>query len=131
VLRLLGYLWAFPMTMVGLFLAGLAAVSGGRAQVRGGVVEASGGLLRRLLRGWGPWAGGAALTVGHVILSRDATCLERSRRHELVHVRQYERWGPFLLPVSWLIGRWLWWQGYDPYLDHPFEREACGGEGRA
>jgi hypothetical protein len=126
VLRLLGYMWASPVTTAGLVLAVLAAVSGGRVRVRGGVVEVSGGCVRRLLQGFWLFRGGAAMTLGHVILARDPQCLERSRSHELAHIRRYERWGPLLLPVSWLIGRWLWWRGYDPYLDHPFERETDG-----
>ena len=43
--RVLGYLWASPVTAVGLVLAALAVLSGGRAGVRGGVVEAHGGKL--------------------------------------------------------------------------------------
>ena len=125
-LRLLKYLWASPVTVAGLCLAILAATSGGRVGIRNGVVEASGGWLRRLLQGFWVFRGGAAMTVGHVILARDRDCLERSRTHELAHVRQYERWGPLLLPASWVIGRWLSWRGHDPYLDHPFERETHG-----
>lgn len=86
------------------------------------MVEAQGEFLRRLLTGNRLWPGGAAMTLGHVILARDQSCLDRSRTHELVHVRQYERWGPFLLPAYWLVAGWLKWRGYHPYLDHPFER---------
>lgn len=88
---------------------------------RGGIVEAYGGVVRWLLRGGGLWRGGAAMTLGHVILARDAECLARSRSHELAHVRQFERWGPLLLPVYWLVGVWLWCRGCNFYLDHPFE----------
>ena len=62
------------------------------------------------------------MTIGHVILARDAECLRHSFSHELGHVRQFERWGPLLPLVYWLIGVWLSWRGYDPYLDHPFEQ---------
>lgn len=61
------------------------------------------------------------MTLGHVILARDVECLTRSRNHELHHVRQFERWGILLLPLYWMVGVWLWWRGYHPYLDHPFE----------
>lgn len=47
-----------------------------------------------------------------------------SRSHERVHVRQFERWGIFLPLIYWGIGWWLRWRGFDPHLDHPFEREA-------
>ena len=120
-LRLFGYLWAFPVTAVGLVLVLLGSATGGSTRVKGGVVEAWGGLPGRLLRGGRYHHGGAAVTLGHVILARDADCLERSRPHELVHVRQYEHWGPFLLPVYWIIGWWLRVRGYHPYLDHPME----------
>ena len=122
--RLLKYAWAFPVTVVGLLLVAAAVLSGGSASVRGGVVEGHGGVIARLLRGNRLWRGGAAMAIGHVILARDARCLDRSRRHELGHVRQYERWGPLLLPAYLLVGCWLALLGYDAYLDHPFERAA-------
>ena len=120
-MRFLGYLWPFPVTLVGLMLAGVARASGGTVHIRGGVVEASGGLIDQLLRGGRFHSGGAAATLGHVILARDANCLARSRHHELAHVRQYERWGIFLLPAYWTIAVWLRLRGYHPYLDHLLE----------
>lgn len=120
-MRFLGYLWALPVTLVGLALALFAVVTGGGCEVRGGVVAAWGGGVGRLLRGGRFRPGGAAMALGHVILARDADCLARSRAHELAHVRQFARWGPFLLPAYWLIAVWLKGRGYDPYLDHPLE----------
>jgi hypothetical protein len=120
-MRLVGYVWAFPVTLVGLSLALLVTLSGGTVRLRGGVVEACGGWGRWLLRGGRFRHGGAAMTLGHVILARDAACLSRSRSHELAHVRQFGRWGPLLLPAYWLVGAWLRWRGYHPYLDHPLE----------
>jgi hypothetical protein len=117
------YGWAFPATAVGLLLVVLALLSGGRATVIQGVIEAHGGLVATLLRRW-LLIPAAALTLGHVILGRDATCLERSRRHEHVHVRQYERWGPLMLPIYLTVSLVLYLRGFDPYLDNPFEREA-------
>jgi hypothetical protein len=125
--RWLGYLWAFPVTAVGLMLAGSAAATGGRVRLRAGVVEAHGGLVRRLLVGNRFWTGGAAMTLGHVILARDEACLDRSRPHELGHVRQFERWGPLLLPAYWAVAVWLKCRGYNPYLDHPFEQDDRRG----
>jgi hypothetical protein len=118
-MRLIGYLWAFPITAVGLLLAVGAVLSGGSMRSRGGVVEVSGGLVAWLLRGNHLWQGGAAMALGHVIFARDAECLERSRAHEMCHVHLFERWGPLLLPMYWLVGAWLWCRGYHPYLDHP------------
>jgi hypothetical protein len=127
-LRLLAYLWAAPASLLGLGLALVAAVSGGRMRLQGGLIEASGGLPGRLLRGSRFWRGGAAMVLGHVILARDQVCLERSRAHEMTHVRQFERYGMFLLPVYVVVAWWLALRGYDPYLDHPFEREANDGQ---
>ena len=120
-MRLVGYVWASPVTVVGLTLALLAGATGGRVRVRGGVVEAFGGWTGRLLQGGRFHAGGAAVALGHVILARDADCLNRSRGHELAHVRQFERWGPLLPPAYWLIAAWLRARGRHPYLDHPLE----------
>ena len=117
----LGYLWALPVTFIGLSLALFVRLSGGKIGRRGYVLEVHGGVLKWFLRAGRLWKGGAAMTVGEVILARDASCLARSRAHEMKHVRQFERWGVFLLPVYFLIGAWLWVRGFDPYLDHPME----------
>lgn len=121
-MKAVGYLWAFPVTAVGLLVSAAAALTGGRVHLRNGVLETHGGVIRRLLTGNRLWSGGAAMNLGHVILARDEMCLERSRAHELGHVGQFERWGPLLLPAYWLIALWLWWHGRHPYLDHPFEQ---------
>jgi hypothetical protein len=117
----LGYLWAFPVTVFGLLLSVLAVATGGSIQLRHGVVEAWGGVIGWWLQGGRFHRGGAAMTLGHVILARDADCLDQSRTHELAHVRQYERWGPLLLPAYWTLAAWLWFRGFHPYLDHPWE----------
>lgn len=125
--RAWGYVWASPVTAFGLLMALLARCGGGRVQVRGGVVEAEGGLLRRLFALRFPLFGaGAAMTLGHVILARDAECLRRSQ----AHVRQFEQWGALLLPVYFFAGLWAKHKGLDPHLHNPFEREAYrAGEG--
>ena len=128
-IRVLQYLWALPATLVGLLFAAVAFLSGGSVRVRGGIVEVHGGAAARVLRGNRWRHGGAAMTLGHVVLARNAECLVRSRPHELEHVRQYERWGPLTLPLYWLIAAWLAIRGRDPYLDHPFERMPDKGEG--
>jgi hypothetical protein len=117
---LLAYLWAFPATALGLVLTLAAIATGGRARLVAGVLEVHGGIAQRLLRR----GGGAAMTLGHVILGRDQACLERSRSHERVHVRQYERWGPLLLPLYVLAGWGARRRGLDAHLDNPFEQEA-------
>jgi hypothetical protein len=116
--------WASPWTMLGLAVGLGAVASGGRAKRIGRVVEFHGGILQRLLRHI-PIAGGAsAMTLGHVVIGRTAADLERSRQHELVHVEQYERWGPLFVPAYFACSGWLWLRGYDAYFDNPFEVEA-------
>jgi hypothetical protein len=96
-------------------------------QVVEGTVEVYGGLIAWFLRRGLPVLGpAAAMTLGHVILGRDRQCLEHSRQHEHVHVRQYERWGMFMLPTYLLASAVQYMRGLDPYLDNPFEREAFG-----
>jgi len=119
------YLWASPATALGLVFAPLAWIGGGRVKIVRGAVEIHGGLATRFLTRGVPFFGSAAaMTLGHVILGRDQNCLDRSRDHEHVHVRQYERWGPFMLPIYLGSSLVLYLRGRDPYLENPFEREA-------
>lgn len=64
------------------------------------------------------------MTLGHVVIGRDAQSLERTRDHERVHVRQCERWGPAFLPAYLLCSAWMFLTRQDPYRDNPFEKEA-------
>jgi hypothetical protein len=123
--RFFGYAWASPVTVCALSLVFLGVATGGSARVVLGVVEVNGGLVTWILRRGMPWSWPvAAMTLGHVIIGRDADCLEHSRSHEHVHVRQYERWGPSFIPAYLSASLWCWLRGYDAYLDNPFEREA-------
>jgi hypothetical protein len=133
--RLPRYLWALPNSVLGLAL-GLLCVGGrrggrwvdGALEIHGPGV---GGLFARLgsdrlvIR---------SLTLGHVVLARDLSCLQATRRHERVHVAQYERWGPAYLPAYLLASLVAAGRGRDPYLDNRFERRAaeadCGSVAR-
>jgi hypothetical protein len=124
----LQYLWAFPWTLLGLLLGLAAVASGGRARRVGRVLEVHGGWLDSLLKRV-PIAGGAsAMTLGHVVIARTEDDLARSRLHELVHVAQYERWGPLFVPAYLACSVWQWARGNDAYLDNPFEKEAYASE---
>ena len=124
-LRPLVYVWVFPGTAIGLAGTALALVSGGRAKVVDGVIEAHGGwITMRLIQG-NRWVGPiAAITLGHVVLGCDQATLDRTRRHERVHVRQYERWGPLFIPAYLAASLWVGCRGRHAYLDNPFEVEA-------
>lgn len=131
-MQLLGHLllilWAGPASLVGLTLGLVALATGGKAQLRCGVVEFYGGFVTWLLQR-APLVGNAmAMTLGHVVIGQTAVFLDMARRHELVHVRQYERWGPLFLPMYGMFSCWMWWHGRDPYRDNPFEREAFAAE---
>jgi hypothetical protein len=127
VARTLTYLWTLPTTAVGLLFLCLAVLTGGRTQLVDGVLEVHGGAVRVFLRRFTLLKGGAsAMTLGHVVLGQDRACLDWSRPHERVHVRQCERWGPFFLPAYVLASLWMLLRGRNPYRDNPFEREAYG-----
>ena len=125
-IRWLLVIWASPNTLIGLVLGMLALSTGGRVQIERGCVEVYGGLvqwgLQRALGG----RGAAAMTLGHSILGQTQKTLRIARDHEHVHVRQYERWGPFFLPAYLGWSAALWMCGKDAYLDNPFEIEAYG-----
>jgi hypothetical protein len=124
--RPLAYLWAFPATLLGLLFVP-SAILGGSAHIVQGVVELHGPFVSFFLRRCTLLKGGAsAMTLGHVVLGRDAFILEATRVHERVHVRQYERWGPLFLPAYLGASFLLWLQGRRAYEDNPFEREAFG-----
>lgn len=121
--RSLAYLWASPMSLLGL---GLALAAGpARMRRHGGVLEAWGGLAGRVLGRRLPGSGPvAAITLGHVIIGRTDTLLAGVRLHEQVHVNQMERWGILFLLAYPLASLWAWLRGGHPYLDNVFEREA-------
>lgn len=124
-LRLLRYLWAAPGTVLGLPFLGAAMLTGGRTAVRNGILEVHGGVVAALLHRLVPIPGGAtALTLGHVVLGRTEAALAESRSHELIHVRQYERWGPFFIPAYLLSSLYLLLARRDCYRENPFEEEA-------
>ncbi|HET9328307.1 MAG TPA: hypothetical protein VFQ05_16185 [Candidatus Eisenbacteria bacterium] len=119
------WIWASPATALGLVVAAVCVAGRGRIRRRDGVFEVRDGWARVALERWVPIRGGAeALTLGHVILGRSEEALRRFAAHERVHVRQYERWGPFFLPAYACASLWAWTLGGDPYLDNVFEREA-------
>ena len=127
------YVWAGPTSAVGLIFLPFVRLSGGGYQTVDGVLELHGGLVKLFLERCTLLPGGAsAMTLGHVVLGRDRRALSRTRRHERVHVRQVERWGPLFLPAYVLASGYIWAgrmlglmpAGMDAYGDNPFEREA-------
>ncbi len=119
------YLWAGPASCLGMFLAALSVVCGGRVVKHTGVIEAEGRLLVWGLRHLTPLEGGAsAVTFGHVVLGASRAALDATRAHERVHVRQYECWGPLFIPLYLLASFSAALRGRHPYYDNPFEGAA-------
>lgn len=116
------YLWAGPTTAVGLAALLAALATGGHVRRAGGVLECWGGAVQVLL-GRRPFRA-SAMALGHVILGGSRRSLDLCRAHELVHVRQAERWGPFFLPAYLGASLWAALRGRHPYRDNPFEMEA-------
>ena len=127
--RLLLYLWTAPATLPALAVGyACVAFGGSRIHKQDGVWEFYGGIMAKVLDLIGlPGIGGMpAMTIGHVIWARNRRELRKWRRHEFVHVGQFERWGVFVIPAFYLSALWLVLRGRHPYYDNPIEREAYG-----
>lgn len=115
--------WASPYTLLGLSIGTLGVLSRGKVQRYQGVVEFYGGASARFLDLL-PLPRVMAITLGHTVIGRDRDALERTRAHERVHVRQFERWGPLMGPAYLTCSIAMWCIGKDAYRDNPFERQA-------
>jgi cytochrome bd-type quinol oxidase subunit 2 len=133
----LAYAWAAPTTALGLLIGALTLFTGGAVERRDGCLEFHRAFARALLES--PRLGASAITLGHVILGRDAAALDANRAHEHVHVRQAEWLGPFFLPLYGLAAVWAAMRHGRHYEDNWFEVEArlksgethaAGGSGR-
>ncbi len=121
-LNLLKIVWAGPWSLLGLCIGLGACATGGKGQRVGNVVEFHGGLAKWLLQLTPVDA--IAITIGHVVLGRTEAALDLSRKHERVHVQQYERWGIFFVPAYFFLSGYVWFKGKNAYRDNPFELEA-------
>lgn len=122
------YVWAAPTTALGF---AVVVVGLWRIQVRvvNGVLEAHGPILAWMLSHLTLVRGGAsALTLGHIVIARDAWSLESTRHHERVHVRQCEMWGPLFLPAYLAASLAAVLRGRDFYFDNSFEIAAFSAE---
>ena len=116
--------WASPATVLGLLVAAAALASGGGVRRR---AARAGSLGRRRGLAAGSCTAGARRgrhDAGACRAGRRSSGANHSREHELVHVAQYERWGPFFIPAYFLCAAAQRLAGRHPYWDNPFEREA-------
>jgi hypothetical protein len=125
-LQAIAFTWASPYTIIGLLIGAAGLCTGGRARLRGRVIEFYGGGLNWLIKRMPEGQFIMAFTLGHTVFGQTEAALDISRDHELVHVRQFERWGPCMGPAYLLCSLYLWLTGRRPYRDNPFEREAYG-----
>jgi hypothetical protein len=121
---ILAILWAGPWTLLGLGIGSLGLLAGGHVRRTGRTLEFWGGGVTWFLNLFPLIKGASAVTFGHTILGRSQSHLDAARPHELVHVRQYERWGLFFVPAYVLCWIALWLIRKDPYRGNPFERQA-------
>ena len=68
----------------------------------------------------------AAITFGHVVLSVAETS-PTLLQHEMIHVRQYERWGPLFIPAYLIAAAWARARGGSAHFDNAFEVAARAG----
>jgi hypothetical protein len=123
-LRLAAILWASPYTLLGFLLGLLGLCTGGKVRRRARVIEFYGGSVKWLLQKFFGGQGAMAFTLGHTVLGQTEAALDITRQHELVHVRQFERWGLFMGPAYLGCSLVLWLTGRRAYRDNPFERQA-------
>jgi hypothetical protein len=110
-------LWAAPGSLVGLVLAPFFR----RRFIRRGVLLCEGATWPRKL-GWRY----RAITLGHVVLAVDELD-DHTFQHELVHVRQYEDWGPLYMPAYVAASVMALVRGGHFYRDNRFEAAARAG----
>jgi hypothetical protein len=117
-------IWASPYSVLGMLIGTVGIFSGGKGRLKNGALEFYGGGTRWFVRRLPPGTDTAGFTLGHVILGQTDEGLDCVAKHERVHVRQFERWGPFMGPAYLLASAWVWCIGRDYYRDNPFEVEA-------
>lgn len=122
-------LWASPYTMLGLFVGCTGLLFGGRARIRGRAIEFYDGGVKWMVHRLPHGQFTLAFTLGHTVFGQTDASLDISRKHEAVHVAQYELWGPFMLPAYVLASFYAWIAGRRFYRDNPFEREAYDADG--
>ncbi|MDX1962269.1 MAG: hypothetical protein SFX18_03895 [Pirellulales bacterium] len=129
IFSLAGFIWASPNTLVGLVIGSIGLLFGGRVRVAGRAIEFYDGGIKWFVHRLPHGQFTLALTLGHVVLGQTDASLVISRKHEAVHIAQYERWGPFMIPAYFLASLSVYLAGKRFYRDNPFEREAYDRDG--
>lgn len=122
--KLATLIWASPCSAIGLALASITVLAGGKAKWSSGALEVS---FRDSLASCGarartfPFRG---IVFGHVILAVTREELLSIGPHERVHVAQYERWGPLFFLAYGASSLWQLALGRPPYWSNHFEVQA-------
>jgi hypothetical protein len=127
--RVVGHLWASPLTVLGVAQA-LAGGARPHSVADGGVLQFVAG-RRGPIRWFVRRARVSAYTWGAVVTyaSHAGPADPVLVAHERAHVHQAMRWGP-LMPIAYVASSlWHWARGGRPYFDNFFERDARAREG--
>ncbi len=134
--RILLRIWALPYTLLGCACGSFGLATGGGWQLREAIsiegdrtervtlLEFYGGGTAWILRCLPNGHIISAMTLGHSVIGKTADDLDRARDHEMVHVKQFEKWGPLMGPAYVGASIWVWLHGKRAYRDNPFEVEA-------
>jgi hypothetical protein len=122
--RIAVVLWASPYSAIGLAIGAIGLATGGGVRVRDGVVEFHGGFTRWVVRRLPTGELTLAMTLGHTVIGQTEAALDIAHAHELIHVRQFEAWGPLMGPAYLGASALVWLSGGHAYFDNPFEKEA-------
>jgi len=120
------WIWIGPMHALALALMWIARARGVWGDE---YVVPTDGWARRWMRRHGI----AAITLSaRCIVWRDADLAMSTRlvSHELAHVAQHARFGPFFLPIYAACSLWSWLRGTGLYEGNALEREARSWEGK-
>lgn len=126
--RYVAIFWASPYSAIGLVIGTIGLLTGGRMQRREGILEFHGGFTRWVVRHLPPGENTLAMTLGHTVIGQTKASLDIAHPHEMVHVRQFERWGFLMGPAYLGASVYVWLRGKRAYLDNPFEVEAFESE---
>lgn len=121
---MLRFVWPLPFTLLAGVVVCLFMPLGVTLTVRDRSIQASGPGCAMLLKVLVPWMNVSGLTIGHVVIYRTRDDAAVLHAHEIVHVRQWERWGiifPWAYATASLVATL---QGGHYYRDNAFEVAA-------
>lgn len=132
--RVLGILWALPLTLFGMALAVPILLWRGKVRV---VMQAAtpalmiSGPVADYMLDRHPFGPMCAMAIGHLVIAEKRGLTPQVLTHELAHVRQAAWWG-ILFPIAYLAASaWAVLHGQDAYWHNVFEVAARQAEKHA